>query len=153
MHSLVADLALDSNKEMRVRVNFNITMMDLACRYAVIDVVSVLGTQQNVTKHVSKWDVSAEGVRQRFRGRNRDQHDIELYDPSIKESMEDLVENGEQAISLDDQTFEYAKHKHEFLFVDFFANCRFGLCVETVMVRSTPSLNVVPFVFRVLALS
>jgi hypothetical protein len=120
---VVSDLALDNNKEERVRVNFNVTMMDLACRYAVIDVVSVLGTQQNVTKHVTKWDVSAEGVRQRYQGRNKEQHDIELFDPSITESIEDLVENGEDAISLDAQTFEYAKHQQEFLFVDFFASC------------------------------
>ena len=119
----VSDLALDSNKESRVRVNFNITMMDLPCRFAVIDVVSVLGTQQNVTKHVSKWDVSAEGVRQRYQGRNKEQHDIELYDPAVTDTIEDLHENGEDAVSLDAQTFEYAKHKHEFLFVDFFANC------------------------------
>ena len=121
---MVSDLALDSNKELRVRVNFNITMMDLPCTYAVIDVVSVLGTQQNVTKHVSKWDVSAEGVRQRYQGRNKQQHDIELYDPAVTEDIEELLDNGEQAISLDAQTFEYAKHKHEFLFVDFFANCK-----------------------------
>ena len=122
---IVSDLALDSNKETRVRVNFNITMMDLPCRYAVIDVVSVLGTQQNVTKHVTKWDVSAEGVRQRYQGRNKEQHDIELFDPAVgdRASMEELLENGEDAISLDEQTFEFAKHKQEFLFVDFFANC------------------------------
>mmetsp|Transcript_17358 Transcript_17358/g.32932 ORF Transcript_17358/g.32932 Transcript_17358/m.32932 type:complete len:520 (-) Transcript_17358:37-1596(-) len=120
----VSDLALDSNKETRVRVNFNITMMDLPCRFAVIDVVSVLGTEQNVTKHVSKWDVSAEGVRQRYQGRNKEQHDIELFDPAVgdRESMEELLENGEDAVSLDADTFEYAKHKQEFLFVDFFAN-------------------------------
>lgn len=116
-------MALDSNKEERVRVNFNITMMDLPCRFAVIDVVSVLGTQQNVSKHVSKWDVSAEGVRQRFQGRNREQHDIELYDPAVTTNIEELHENGEDAVSLDAQTFEYAKHQHEYLFVDFFASC------------------------------
>jgi len=42
----VTDLALDSNKDPRVRLNFNITMMDLKCEYAVVDVVSVLGTDQ-----------------------------------------------------------------------------------------------------------
>ena len=99
-------------------------MMDLPCQFAVIDVVSVLGTQQNVTKHVAKWDVSAEGVRQRYQGRNKQQHDIELYDPAVTNTIEELLDNGEQAISLDAQTFEFAKHKHEFLFVDFFANCK-----------------------------
>ena len=120
---LVSDLALDSNKEDRMRVNFNITMMDLPCRYAVIDVISVLGTQQNVTKHVTKWDVSGEGVRQRYQGRNKEQHDIQLYDPAVGTDIEEFHEDGEDAISLDAKTFEYAKNTHEFLFVDFFANC------------------------------
>jgi len=49
---LKTNLALDSNEDSQIRVNFNITMMDLKCDYATIDVVSVLGTQQNVTQHV-----------------------------------------------------------------------------------------------------
>lgn len=146
----MSDLALDSNKESRVRVNFNVTMMDLPCRYAVIDVVSVLGTQQNVTKHVAKWDVSAEGVRQRYQGRNREQHDIELFDPDIggRDSMEELLENGEDAISLDEQTFEFAKHKQEFLFVDFFANCEFiarRSCLLYIAMGMSNSLGYPPF--------
>ena len=49
---LVTDLAMDvSGEDKRIRLNFNITMMDLKCDWAVIDVVSVLGTDQNVTAH------------------------------------------------------------------------------------------------------
>lgn len=104
-------------------------MMDLPCRFVVVDVVSVLGTEQNVSKNVGKYDVSGEGVRQRFQGRSREQHDIELFDPDIGMSIEELHENGEDAISLDSQTLEFAKHKHEYLFVDFFASCKW--CIHT----------------------
>ena len=45
---LVTDLSLDRSDDPRIRLNFNITMMDLRCDWAVIDVVSVLGTHQNV---------------------------------------------------------------------------------------------------------
>ena len=41
--TLKTNLALDSNQDPQIRVNFNITMMDLKCDYATIDVVSVLG--------------------------------------------------------------------------------------------------------------
>lgn len=119
---LVTDLALDSNRDPRVRVNFNITMMDLKCEYATIDVVSVLGTDQNVTQHVTKFQIDAGGVRQRFHGRNKKQDDIVLYDEAVEETLEELHENGEDAISLDATTLTFAQHENEFLFVDFYAS-------------------------------
>jgi hypothetical protein len=84
-----------------------------------VDVVSVLGTDQNVTSHITKWHMDAQGVRQRFQGRNRQQHDILLKDNAVKESIEDLHADGEDAISLDVTTFEFAKNENEYLFVDF----------------------------------
>ena len=119
---LVTDLALDRNEDPRVRLNFNITMMDLRCDFAVVDVVSVLGTDQNVTAHVTKWDIDAEGVRRRYKGRNRQQKDIQLFDETVSESLEDLHENGEDAISFDADTLEFAKRENDYLFVDFYAS-------------------------------
>jgi Endoplasmic Reticulum-Golgi Intermediate Compartment (ERGIC) len=40
----------DSTKPQKLQVIFNITMMDLKCDFATVDVVSVLGAQQNGTK-------------------------------------------------------------------------------------------------------
>jgi thiol-disulfide isomerase/thioredoxin len=119
---LVADLALDRSDDPRIRLNFNITMLDLKCEWAVIDVVSALGTDQNVTAHVTKWDIDAEGVRKAYQGRNRNQKDLDLYDESVTETIDELHENGEQAISLDLETIQFAKNENSFLFVDFFAS-------------------------------
>jgi thiol-disulfide isomerase/thioredoxin len=91
-------------------------------QYAVVDVVSVLGTEQNVSSHITKWHVDAAGIRQRYQGRNKQQKDIELYDSAIPHSIEELHENGEDAISLDEETFEYARKEQEYLFVDFYAS-------------------------------
>jgi len=96
--------------------------MDLKCEYAVVDVVSVLGTEQNVTAHVNKWDVDAEGVRQRYKGRNRAQKDIVLYDTTVEESIEELHEDGINAIDLDESSLQSALKQHEYVFVDFFAS-------------------------------
>lgn len=115
-------MQLDTSDEPRVRLNFNITMMDLKCEYAVVDVVSVLGTEQNVSSHVTKWHVDASGIRQRYQGRNKQQHDIDLFDSSVTRDLEELYENGEDALSLDEETFEYAKKQQEYLFVDFYAS-------------------------------
>jgi hypothetical protein len=115
-------LALDKNDDPRVRLNFNITMMDLRCDFAVVDVVSVLGTDQNVTAHLTKWDIDADGVRRRYKGRNKQQKDIELFDVSVTDSLETLHENGEDAVLLDETTLEFAKRENDYLFVDFFAS-------------------------------
>mmetsp|Transcript_1368 Transcript_1368/g.2014 ORF Transcript_1368/g.2014 Transcript_1368/m.2014 type:complete len:540 (-) Transcript_1368:200-1819(-) len=119
---LVSDLALDSNDDPKVRVNFNITMMDMKCEFATIDVISVLETEQNVTQHVQKRQISSEGVRARYDHRNRAQHDIVMYDESVTETMEELVANGEYTISLDGQTLDFAEKSQKFLFVDFYAS-------------------------------
>lgn len=123
--SLTTDLALDRNPEKRVRLNFNITMMDLKCDYAVVDVVSVLGTEQNVSAHITKWHVDGAGVRQQYQGRNKEQRDILLHDHAITESIEELLEDREEAISLDSETFNFALQDHTFVFVDFYASCKF----------------------------
>jgi hypothetical protein len=119
---LVTNLQLDSNDEPRIRLNFNITMMDLKCEYAVVDVVSVLGTEQNVSNHITKWNVDANGVRQRYQGRNKQQKDLDLFDTTVTRSLEELHEDGEDAINLSEETFEYARKTYEYLFVDFFAS-------------------------------
>lgn len=140
--TLDTNLQLDVNDEPRVRLNFNITMMDLKCEFAVVDVVSVLGTEQNVTSHVTKWHVDGEGVRQRYQGRNKQQHDIDLFDSSVTRTLEEMHEDGEDAIPLDEETFEYAKHQQEYLFVDFYASWYVAPCrkVETYSLNLSLSL-------------
>lgn len=119
---VVSDLALDSLKDDKVRLNFNITMLDLKCEWVVIDVVSALGTDQNVSSHIVKWDLDGNGIRSQMAGRNKQQNDIDLFDETVTESIEELHANGEDAISLDGDTLEFAKNENEFLFVDFYAS-------------------------------
>jgi thiol-disulfide isomerase/thioredoxin len=120
--SLKTSLALDGNTDPQVRVNFNITMMDLKCDFATIDVVSVLGTQQNVTQHVQKFPIDQYGVRQRYQQRNRQQHDVQLFDATIEETIEELHENGEHAQSLDADLLDEVLEYNTYAFIDFFAN-------------------------------
>ena len=122
---LVKDLMLDRKEhtgDKRLRLNFNVTMLDLRCEWAVVDVVSVLGTDQNVTAHVTKWDLDANGVKRNFKGRNRNQKDVDLFDATVTETIDELHKNGEDAISLDKESLAWAKENFEFLFVDFFAS-------------------------------
>lgn len=120
--SLQTDVSLDRNRDPKLRVNINITMMDMSCDYATVDVVSPLGTSLNVTTHLSKFALDAEGVRQRYKGRNFQQHDIILSDSLVQNSIEELHENGEDAVSLDAESLQRAKKEATYLFVDFYAS-------------------------------
>ena len=62
------------------------------------------------------------GVRSSLVGRNKEQNDIDLFDETITETIEELHQNGEDAISLDAKTLEFAKNENTFLFVDFYAS-------------------------------
>jgi len=118
----VVDLQLDSSPDPRIRVNFNITMLDLRCEWAVVDVVSTLGTEQNVTAHIQKWPLDANGVRKQFAARVKHPKDITLKDETVTQSIEELHENGEDAVSLDEKTLQFARDENDYLFVDFFAS-------------------------------
>jgi thiol-disulfide isomerase/thioredoxin len=117
-------LASNSDTEQRIQLNFNITMMDLPCEYATVDVYSTIGFQKNVTKNVRKFPIDEDGVLQQYEARNWHQDDVELWDPAVIETVDDLHSDGEDAISLNEDTFPYAKDEFPFLFVKFYtSNC------------------------------
>lgn len=116
----------DDDDDDMIKVAFNITMMDLSCPYIEVDVVSVLGNNQNVTKSIQKYPLDARGVTSLLAARNMRQHDIEgqiaLHDSAVTKSIEDLHESGQVAIGLDEQTLQYAIRENDLVFVDFFAS-------------------------------
>jgi thiol-disulfide isomerase/thioredoxin len=119
---LQSDISLDRNQDPKLRVNINITMMDLSCDYATVDIVSPLGTSLNVTSHLSKYSLDAGGVRDRYKGRNQQQNDIILSDSLVVNTLEELHENGEDAVSLDAESLKEARKTATYLFVDFYAS-------------------------------
>ncbi|KAL7525779.1 hypothetical protein ACHAXR_001161 [Thalassiosira sp. AJA248-18] len=121
--TLGTDLSLNTNDdEPRIQLNFDITMMDLPCDHATVDVYSTVGFEKNVTKNIRKYPVDEDGVRQRFEARNWHQDDVELWDPAVPETLEDLHKDGEDAISLNEKSFAYALKQFPFMFVKFYTN-------------------------------
>lgn len=116
------ELALDYSSVPKVRMNFNITMMDLKCEYAVVDIVSALGTDQNITAHVTKWHVDQSGVRTRYHGRNVQQSEIDHFDSGVTGTIEELHADGIDAVELTPESFNAALKSHTYVFVDFYAN-------------------------------
>jgi thiol-disulfide isomerase/thioredoxin len=111
---------LDTNAETLLRINFNITMLDLQCDYAAVDVVDVLGTNSmNVTKNVEKWQLDETGKRMIFQGRNREQKAIQhdAHHPEIQE----LHKNGVHAVPLLGANFDMYLSENPYVFVNFFA--------------------------------
>jgi len=50
------------------------------------------------------------------------QNDIALYDEKVQLNIEELHEDGEDAVSLDHDTLKYARREQEYVFVDFYAS-------------------------------
>ena len=122
--TLVTDLALDlENQDPKLRINFNITMMDLKCDFVNLDSVSIFGHEQNVQSNILKRGIHAEGVKQQFLARNRKQDDIHMFDPSITESLESILQRKENPDTWDltPETFEDALEDNQFVFVDYYA--------------------------------
>ena len=103
--SYETNVIIDRSYDTQLRINFNITVLDLPCEYAVIDVVDVLGTRtNNVTKNINKWQIDSEGVRQNYVGRNREQQDV-LHDTHHPD-IDILHANGVHAIAIGESNFD-----------------------------------------------
>lgn len=118
--SLITNIAMDDNPEAQIRLNFNITMLDLHCDFVSVDVLDSLGTnRQNITKNIEKWQIDGDGMRRVFSGRNREVR--ELAHEEHEETLEQLHSNGVHAIPLTKDTFENFVSENDAVFVNFFA--------------------------------
>lgn len=91
-YQTVTSVIIDPNKDSLLRINFNITVMDISCEFATLDVVDVLGTRKdNITRNINKWQVDSNGVRRNYEGRNMEQKDL-LHD--MHHDIDALMSNG-----------------------------------------------------------
>ena len=129
---LGTDLSLlgsNNDGEQRIRLNFDVTMMDLPCEHAAVDVFSAAGgRRKDVTRDVVKRPVDADGVRAQYEARNWHQDDVELWDPAVTDAIGALHEDGEDAIGLTAESFPRVLEEFPYLFVHFYsdecASCR-----------------------------
>jgi len=121
----VSDLSLDRSNIPKIQVNFNISLLDLRCDYATINVVSVLGNEQNITKDISRRPLSEGGFHTSTHTavhHHEDKEGILMHDPSITESLEELHMNGQDVVSFDQETLQYALDEKEYVFVKYYAD-------------------------------
>ena len=118
---IATSITLDENAQPQLRLNFNITMLDLHCDYVSVDVWDALGTnRQNVTKNVEKWQISEGGDVRLFSGRNREQREVrhEEHDRTLEEMH---AEDGVHAVDLTSENWDEWMKENELAFVDLFA--------------------------------
>ncbi|MGK3733217.1 MAG: thiol-disulfide isomerase/thioredoxin [Bacillariaceae sp.] len=118
---IATSITLDENTQPQLRLNFNITMLDVHCDYVSVDVWDALGTnRQNVTKNVEKWQLSEDGNTRLFSGRNREQREVrhEEHDRTLEEMHE---EDGVHAFELKKDNFKGWLEENEMAFVDMYA--------------------------------
>jgi hypothetical protein len=115
----VTNVVVDPNTDSLLRINFNITVLELPCEYATIDVVDILGTRsENVTKNVNKWKIDSEGIRRSYQGRNVEQRDLEH---DIGHDLDALLANGQHAVAVNEVDFEGWLKAHPYTFANFYA--------------------------------
>jgi protein disulfide-isomerase-like protein len=117
--SYVSNVVIDPVAETLLRINFNMTVVDLPCEFAVIDVVDVLGTRSlNMTKNINKWQIDAAGIRRNYEGRNWEQPDI-AHDEH--HDLQALHANGVHATPVNAESFDSWVKSHKYTFVNFYA--------------------------------
>jgi Endoplasmic Reticulum-Golgi Intermediate Compartment (ERGIC) len=118
---IATSITLDENTDPQIRLNFNITLLDLNCDYVAVDVWDALGTnKQNVTKNVDKWQIDEGGVRRIFSGRNRETRAL-LNEEHTKTVEQMHAEEGVHVVDLDKENFQAFLDDNEMAFIDMFA--------------------------------
>eukprot|EP00611_Tribonema_gayanum_P012261 TRINITY_DN22896_c0_g1_i1.p1 TRINITY_DN22896_c0_g1~~TRINITY_DN22896_c0_g1_i1.p1 ORF type:complete len:462 (+),score=121.77 TRINITY_DN22896_c0_g1_i1:180-1565(+) len=117
---LETEVVMDRPEQM-MEITFNVSMLDLPCDFAAVDVLDVLGTNRvNVTKSIDKWHLSEEGVKGAYQGRNVVADDIIMFDEQHVD-LDELHADGVHAIPLGQENFLMWLEEHEYTFVDFYA--------------------------------
>lgn len=128
----VTRVAVDETRETRIRVNFNITFLELPCDYVSVDVWDALGTnRQNVTKNVEKWKLNDEnddnrrrvlaGVDLGYAATERELKHDEHDDNMDFHQLLHVMQNEHHAVELTKENFHQFLEEHEMVFIDMFA--------------------------------
>ena len=98
------NIVIDKNSDSLLRINFNITVLDIPCEYSVISVIDILGRREdNVTVNINKWKIDENGNRRGYEGRNVEQKDI---NHDNHHDLKALNANGVHAIPIDEENFD-----------------------------------------------
>ncbi|CAI5737965.1 unnamed protein product [Hyaloperonospora brassicae] len=135
------DIVMDEELDQTMRINFNITVPDLPCEFASVDVSDMTGTRKhNMTSNIYKIRLDQKG---RGVGLARDKQVMPLF--TNDDEYGDLPESDAVVTELTEETFEPFLNEHHYVAVDFFAPwCVWCKRLEPVWLRvakTLPSLH------------
>jgi len=111
----VTSVQLDEGQESKIQINFNVTLHNLPCRFASIDIVDIMGTHlQNVSANIHKTRVDASGNYVARTG-------TETAEPKYAEPLNAPHEVPKVSPDLDEAQFKLAVKDHQLVMVNFYA--------------------------------
>eukprot|EP00659_Diplonema_papillatum_P008488 gene8488-13103_t len=119
---IVSEITLDTNRDPKIRINFNITLLDMPCQWVTVDVKDRLGVNRvDVVQDVKKFQHTQQQLLH-----NLDEH-VEPVRHSVKwndQGMSEMIEamNADNdSPHLDEAGFAATLQDKKFVFVDFYA--------------------------------
>jgi len=119
------DVMLDSNQDSMLRINFDVTMLDMACDHVTVGVWDAFGTERmNITKNIQKQRIDHKG---KDKGHPYTEDElIELEFSNQNFTTEEMKELDADWSSSSDQfkhdNFQSVIDAHDFTFVNFYAD-------------------------------
>lgn len=119
------DVVLDSNQDSQLRINFDVSMLDMACDHVTVGVWDAFGTERmNITRNVMKTHLDHNGASKGRPYTEDELVELEFADNSL--SAEEQKELDSDWSSSSDQfhhdDFQSVIDAHDYTFVNFYAD-------------------------------
>eukprot|EP00933_Yihiella_yeosuensis_P037002 TRINITY_DN30844_c0_g2_i1.p1 TRINITY_DN30844_c0_g2~~TRINITY_DN30844_c0_g2_i1.p1 ORF type:complete len:470 (-),score=67.94 TRINITY_DN30844_c0_g2_i1:70-1479(-) len=118
-------IVIDSNQDESLKINFDITMLDMACEFCTVGVWDAFGTERmNVTKNIQKQRIDHKGDRKGSAYTEDELTELEYSDKVFTdEELAELDSDwGSTSDNFKHDSFSSVVEAHEFTFINFYAD-------------------------------
>jgi hypothetical protein len=96
----------ESDDDRFIQINFDVSMLEIPCSYAVIDIVDVLGTRvENISFQIQKFQLDQNGSIRPYEGIDPEDMDV-MHETFLNLQPEHLYATGVHAPEVSEQEFE-----------------------------------------------
>jgi thiol-disulfide isomerase/thioredoxin len=118
-------IVIDSNEDRALRINFDLTMFDMACEHVTVGVWDAFGTdRQNITRNVQKQRIDHKGKNKGVQYTEDELAELEFADSNFssaeKSELDSDWSSSSDTFKHDD--FDKVVDAHDFTFVYFYAD-------------------------------
>jgi thiol-disulfide isomerase/thioredoxin len=119
------DVVLDSNQDSQLRINFDVTMLDMACDHVTVGVWDAFGTERmNITRNVVKQRIDHAGANKGHPYTEDELIELDFSDKSLSEAEKAELDSDWSSSSdqFHHDDFQSVIDAHDFTFVNFYAD-------------------------------